>query len=177
MDMPLHRYPQPVLGTGRDGHPGFAQVYSTWNCATTRICSRAVSAAGGAGYPRPGRQTGRRCTCTTTPSTPASKSAVVDWYYKRGSVLRTMPKIVNGVVLYASRGRSRRARDEDSMTTASIPLCSTRCSPCEGAPAGFGYLDVCKERADVHRPARSGDPQKRDHGLRARAGSCGRMAL
>ena len=73
----------------------------------------------------------------------SKKSAMVDWYYKRDGLLH-YAKIVNGEVLYASQ-EDPACAGRGFYDHGSIPLCSTRCFSCEGMPAGFGYLDVCKE--------------------------------
>lgn len=73
----------------------------------------------------------------------AGKSAVVDWYYKRGSVLH-YAKIVNDVVLYSSEGDAEYAQ-RGFYDHGKYPFVFDTLFPCEGAPAGFGYLDVCKD--------------------------------
>ena len=73
----------------------------------------------------------------------AGKSAVVDWYYKQGSVLH-YAKIVNDVVLYSSEGDAEYAQ-RGFYDHGKYPFVFDTLFSCEGTPTGFGYLDLCKE--------------------------------
>ena len=88
-------------------------------------------------------QTGRRCTFTTTPSTPRKNPP---WWIGTTSATGfcTMPKS-SMARCSTPRRKILPARAGGFTTTASIPLCSNALFSCEGMPAGFGYLDVCKE--------------------------------
>ena len=78
----------------------------------------------------------------------ASRSVVVDWYYKRpdesGRMVLHYCKFCNGVVLYASQNDPALAQrglyDHGQYPFVFDPLFME-----EDSPAGFGYIDVMKE--------------------------------
>ena len=78
----------------------------------------------------------------------ASRSVVVDWYYKRpdesGRMVLHYCKFCNGVVLYASQNDPALARrglyDHGQYPFVFDPLFME-----EDSPAGFGYIDVMKD--------------------------------
>jgi len=71
------------------------------------------------------------------------KSAVVDWYYKRGGKLH-YAKFVNDVLLYASEEDPAYA-ERGFYDHGKYPFVFDALFACEGSPAGFGYLDICKQ--------------------------------
>ena len=73
----------------------------------------------------------------------SKKSAMVDWYYKHDGLLH-YAKIVNGEVLYASQ-EDPACAGRGFYDHGQYPFVFDALFSCEGMPAGFGYLDVCKE--------------------------------
>lgn len=71
------------------------------------------------------------------------KSLVVDWYYKTGGRLHFC-KFVNGIALYASEDDPA-CRDRGFYDHGQYPFVLDVLFPDEDSPAGFGYLDVCKD--------------------------------
>ena len=71
------------------------------------------------------------------------KSAVVDWYYKAGDKLH-LCKYVNGVILYASEEDPAYA-ERGFYDHGQYPFVLDTLFPDEDSPAGFGYLDICKD--------------------------------
>lgn len=71
----------------------------------------------------------------------SEKSAVVDWYYKRGGVLHYC-KFVNETVLFASENDPV-LRETGWYEHGQYPFVVL--FPDEGTPAGFGYVDVMKD--------------------------------
>ena len=77
----------------------------------------------------------------------AGKSVVVDWYYKtrQGAAVRlNYVKFVGEEVLYASENDPRYAR-RGYYDHGKYPFVFDTLFPCETGPAGFGYLDICKD--------------------------------
>lgn len=75
------------------------------------------------------------------------KSVVVDWYYKIQQDNRTVVhycKFCNGNVLYASQNDPAYA-DRGYYDHGKYPVVFDVLFPEAGTPAGFGYIDVCKE--------------------------------
>ena len=73
----------------------------------------------------------------------ADKSPVVDWYYKKGHVLHYV-KYVGEHILYATENdpeRTERGLYDHGM----YPFFEDVLFPEEGTPAGFGYVDLCKD--------------------------------
>lgn len=71
------------------------------------------------------------------------KSAVVDWYYKKGSKLHYV-KYVENIVLYASEddeAYSERGYYDDG----EYPIVLDVMFEEKGTPAGFGYIDIMKD--------------------------------
>ena len=77
----------------------------------------------------------------------SNKSPVVDWYYKKREGGRTVlhyVKFVGEAVLFASE-------NEDDLTERGIydhgmyPFFEDVLFPEEGTPAGYGYIDICKD--------------------------------
>ena len=73
----------------------------------------------------------------------STKSAVVDWYYKTGGRLHFC-KFVNGVCLYASEDDPA-YRERGFYDHGQYPFVLDVLFPDEDSPAGFGYLDICKD--------------------------------
>lgn len=73
----------------------------------------------------------------------SEKSAVVDWYYKRGGVLHYC-KFVNETVLFASENDPV-LRETGWYEHGQYPFVMDVLFPDEGTPAGFGYVDVMKD--------------------------------
>ncbi len=76
----------------------------------------------------------------------SGKIAVIDWYYKRRVGKRTVvhyAKLACGAVLYATENdpvyRTRGFYDHGAYPFVFDPL-----FPEEGAPVGYGYVDICK---------------------------------
>lgn len=73
------------------------------------------------------------------------KTPVVDWYYKKqsetGRVVTHLVKFAAGEVLYASENEG----EEGYYRHGKYPFVLDGMFPVEGSPAGFGYLDVCKD--------------------------------
>lgn len=75
------------------------------------------------------------------------KSIVVDWYYKVRQGERTLLhfcKFCNGQVLYASQNDPNYAM-RGYYDHGKYPIVFDILFPEAGTPAGFGYIDVCKE--------------------------------
>ena len=75
------------------------------------------------------------------------KSVVVDWYYKLQQDGRTVLhycKFCNGQVLYASQNDPEYA-DRGFYDHGKYPVVFDTLFPEAGTPAGYGYIDVCKE--------------------------------
>ena len=73
----------------------------------------------------------------------SGKSLVVDWYYKRRQGGRTVLhycKFVNDVLLYSSENEGRLWYNHGK-----YPFVFDVLFPEEGTPAGFGYIDLCKD--------------------------------
>lgn len=71
------------------------------------------------------------------------KSAVVDWYYKKGSKLHYV-KYVENIVLYASEddeAYSERGYYDDGEYPIILDIMFEE----KGTPAGFGYIDIMKD--------------------------------
>lgn len=73
----------------------------------------------------------------------SSKSAVIDWYYKGGGKVHFC-KFVNSEVLYASEDDPACA-ERGFYDHGFYPFVLDTLFPDEDSPAGFGYLDVCKD--------------------------------
>ena len=73
----------------------------------------------------------------------SDKSVVVDWYYKSGGKLHFC-KFVNGVSLYASEDDPAYS-DRGFYDHGQYPFVFDVLFPDEDSPAGFGYLDICKD--------------------------------
>ena len=71
----------------------------------------------------------------------SQKTAVIDWYYKKGGVLHYC-KFVEGVVLFATEneGTYEKGWYEDGR----YPFEFDRLFSLKGSPCGFGYIDVAK---------------------------------
>lgn len=77
----------------------------------------------------------------------SGKAAVVDWYYKRNVDGRTVVhycKFTNGQVLYASENDENYAQ-RGFYDHGKYPFVFDTLFPEAGTPAGFGYIDVCKD--------------------------------
>lgn len=75
------------------------------------------------------------------------KSVVVDWYYKLQQDGRTVLhycKFCNGQVLYASQNDPEYV-DRGFYDHGKYPVVFDTLFPEAGTPAGYGYIDVCKE--------------------------------
>ena len=75
------------------------------------------------------------------------KAAVVDWYYKKrqgGQEVLHYCKFVSDVVLYASENDPACAA-RGFYDHGKYPVVFDALFPLAGSPAGFGYLDVCKD--------------------------------
>ena len=68
----------------------------------------------------------------------SNKSAVVDWYYKRGGTLQYC-KYVNNEVLYSTENNGEVLYDHGK-----YPFVFDTLYTVEGSPAGFGFVDVGK---------------------------------
>ena len=75
----------------------------------------------------------------------SEKTPVVDWYYKKqsatGRVVTHLVKFAAGEVLYASENEG----EEGYYRHGKYPFVLDGMFPVEGSPAGFGFLDVCKD--------------------------------
>ena len=71
----------------------------------------------------------------------SQKTAVIDWYYKKGGVLHYC-KFVEGVVLFATENQAEYEKGwyEDGR----YPFEFDRLFSLKGSPCGFGYIDVAK---------------------------------
>lgn len=76
----------------------------------------------------------------------SGKSAVIDWYYKRGGVLHYC-KFVENIVLYASE-EDERYRESGYYNHGQYPFVFDPLYPIEGSPAGFGQVDLCRDAQD-----------------------------
>ena len=76
------------------------------------------------------------------------KSVVVDWYYKlrnsNGKTVLHYCKFCNGQVLYASQNDPEYA-ERGFYDHGKYPVVFDTLFPEAGSPAGFGYVDVCKD--------------------------------
>ena len=75
----------------------------------------------------------------------SDKTVVVDWYYKKRMGTREVLhycKFVNDVVLYSSEDEGIA---EGFYAHGKYPFVFDTLFPVEGSPAGFGWLDVCKD--------------------------------
>ena len=70
------------------------------------------------------------------------KSAVVDWYYKKGGKLHYC-KFVADVVLFSSENEPEYA-EQGWYAHGQYPFVMDRLFRTKGSPAGFGYIDVAK---------------------------------
>ncbi len=82
----------------------------------------------------------------------SEKSLVVDWYYKRrmgGQTVLHYCKFVNGELLYSSENEaaigSPRGEAYGWYSHGKYPFVFDVLFPEEGTPAGFGYIDLCKD--------------------------------
>ena len=73
----------------------------------------------------------------------ADKSPVVDWYYKRGHVLHYV-KYTGEHILYATENDPERT-ERGLYDHGLYPFFPDVLFPEEGSPAGFGYIDLCKD--------------------------------
>lgn len=71
------------------------------------------------------------------------KSLVVDWYYKKAGLLQYC-KYVRGHVLYASENDPALA-EKGWYDHGKYPFVFDVMFPEEGTPAGYGYIDLCKD--------------------------------
>lgn len=71
------------------------------------------------------------------------KSAVVDWYYKKGSKLHYV-KYVEDIVLYASED-DETYRERGYYDDGEYPIVLDVMFEEKGTPAGFGYIDIMKD--------------------------------
>ena len=77
----------------------------------------------------------------------SDKSVVVDWYYKRnvnGKEILHYCKYCNDVVLFATENEPMYA-ERGWYDHGKYPFEFDPCFPEKGTPAGFGYIDVCKD--------------------------------
>lgn len=80
----------------------------------------------------------------------SDKSVVIDWYYKRGGKLHFC-KFVNDIILYATENDATQLSDGRTMAEAGLydhgryPFVFDVLFPEEGTPAGYGYIDLCKD--------------------------------
>ena len=72
----------------------------------------------------------------------SDKTAVVDWYYKRGSKLHYC-KFVGETILFATENEPEFA-DTGWYNHGQYPFVFDPCFSVEGTPCGFGYIDVGK---------------------------------
>ena len=83
----------------------------------------------------------------TDPSGDADRSVVVDWYYKRrvnGKTVVHFAKFVNGILLYASENDPACA-ERGFYDHGKYPFVFDTQFVEADSPAGFGYIDVCKQ--------------------------------
>ncbi|MBE6693390.1 MAG: hypothetical protein E7589_01310 [Ruminococcaceae bacterium] len=76
----------------------------------------------------------------------AEKSAVIDWYYKKtvgGKTVLHFCKFINTEVLYATENDPQ-AAERGLYDHGKYPFVLDILIPCEGTPAGFGYIDIGK---------------------------------
>ena len=71
----------------------------------------------------------------------SQKTAVVDWYYKKGGVLHYC-KFVEGVVLFATENEA--AYEKGWYEDGRYPFEFDKLFSLKGSPCGFGYIDVAK---------------------------------
>ena len=78
----------------------------------------------------------------------SEKTAVVDWYYRTetaaGKTVTQLVKFAAGEVLYASENDPMMA-ETGFYAHGKYPFVLDRLFPVAGSPAGFGYLDICKD--------------------------------
>ena len=75
------------------------------------------------------------------------KSAVVDWYYKKNGLLHYC-KFVRNEILYASENDGeliKNGAQHGFYDHGEYPFVMDVMFPEEGTPAGFGYIDLCKD--------------------------------
>lgn len=75
------------------------------------------------------------------------KSAVVDWYYKKDGLLHYC-KFVRNEIIYASENDGdllRNGKQHGFYDHGEYPFVMDVMFPEEGTPAGFGYIDLCKD--------------------------------
>ena len=76
-----------------------------------------------------------------------NKSAIVDWYYRKaqnGKTVLHYCKYVNDNVLFATENDPNFA-DRGIYDHGDYPFIFDVLFPCEGTPAGFGYIDIGKD--------------------------------
>ena len=77
----------------------------------------------------------------------SEKSAVVDWYYKKHNGMKDILhycKFCNGEVLYSSED-DENYRERGFYDHAKYPFIFDVLFMEEGTPAGYGYIDICKD--------------------------------
>ena len=78
----------------------------------------------------------------------SEKTAVIDWYYKRttpaGKTVVHLCKFAAGEVLYASENDPMMA-ESGYYAHGKYPFVMDILFPVAGSPAGFGYIDICKD--------------------------------
>lgn len=73
----------------------------------------------------------------------SEKSAVVDWYYKKGNRLHYV-KYVNDILLYASENEPE-YQERGFYDDGKYPVVFDVLFEEKGTPAGFGYIDIMKD--------------------------------
>lgn len=73
----------------------------------------------------------------------SEKSAVIDWYYKKGNKIHYV-KYVNNIILYASENNPE-YRDRGFYDDGKYPIIFDVLFEEKGTPAGFGYIDIMKD--------------------------------
>jgi len=78
----------------------------------------------------------------------SEKTAVIDWYYKKqtlgGKMVTHFVKFAAGEVLFASENEPT-MQETGFYSHGKYPFVLDRLFPVAGSPAGFGYLDICKD--------------------------------
>ena len=78
----------------------------------------------------------------------SGKTSVVDWYYKRttegGKTVTHLIKFAAGTVLFASENEES-MKETGFYAHGKYPFVLDQLFPVEGSPAGFGFLDICKD--------------------------------
>ena len=75
----------------------------------------------------------------------SKKTVVIDWYYKKQSGTMTVvhySKVIGGEIVYSSEDEGL---TEGFYAHGKYPFVFDTLFPVEGSPAGFGWLDVCKD--------------------------------